>query len=248
MYERLKQLLDDLNEMGKHPFIGYGNPDARILIIGKECAIEDNRKEGDSKKSAKPNSSEDWRKFIEPNFRHWLASFEGRGFGFRNGGEPYDFESGNFHPINPSFKLENKRQTKDIKIGRPSATWYNYQRLIDKIRERKKSDIVNFFDDCFITELNDICRPNDNNLTKIERDEIRQHIQERFDWMRKTHFFKQFKVVILACGPYADAIKKDAILEKDLFGDAKVFYSKQLSFWDKKLEEQVLTIHNILYQ
>ena len=49
MYERLKQLLDDLNEMGKHPFIGYGNPDARILIIGKECAIEDNRKEGDSK-------------------------------------------------------------------------------------------------------------------------------------------------------------------------------------------------------
>ena len=63
-----------------------------------------------------------------------------------------------------------------------------------------------------------------------------------------THFFKQFKVVILACGPYADKIKKDAILEKDLFGDAKVIYSKQLSFCDKKLEEQVPTIHNILYQ
>ena len=131
MYERLKQLLDDLNEMGKHPFIGYGNPDAKILIIGKECAIQ--------------QGCEDWRKFIEPNFRHWLASFEGRGFEFRNGGEPYDFESGNFHPINPFFKLENKRRTKDIKIGRPSATWYNYQRLIDQIRERKKSDIVNFF-------------------------------------------------------------------------------------------------------
>lgn len=248
---KLKLLLNDLLKMNIQPlpFIGYGNPDADILIVGKECAIEDDRKEGEVNRAATPNSSEDWKKFIEPNFNHWLSSFKGHGFRYTPGGEPYDFDSGNFHPINPFFKLENKRQTKEIKIGRPSSTYYNYQRLIDLIRVGdaklyEKSPFVDFFNDCFITELNDICRPNNKNLRKKDHDEIRKHIQKRFDWMRKTNFFNQFKVVILACGPYANDI--DEVLQKDLFGEAEVFYSNQLSFWDKTLEKDIPRIHNIL--
>jgi len=34
MYDSLKTLLDQLAEMQIKPFIGYGNPDARLLIIG----------------------------------------------------------------------------------------------------------------------------------------------------------------------------------------------------------------------
>lgn len=39
--DKLKKLIEDLNKIDIRPFIGYGNPDADILIIGKECAEED---------------------------------------------------------------------------------------------------------------------------------------------------------------------------------------------------------------
>lgn len=58
--------------------------------------------------------------------------------------------------------------------------------------------------------------------------------------MRKTNFFNQYKVVILACGPYAKAIKEDDILRKDLFGNAIVYYCKQLSQWDKMLDTHII--------
>ena len=229
---RIKQLIDELNEMDIQPFIGYGNPDANILIVGKECGEED---------------KERLEKFVTPNFQQWAESLSGHGFGYRSGVEPYDFEHGNFHPINPFYKLENKRQTGKREIGRAPSTYYWYQRLVEKIRARSvedyekfKSDSIDFFKDCFITELNDVCRFNDKDLSKEQRQEIKAHIEKRFDWMRRTNFFNQFKIVILACGRYADAIKKDDLLRKELFGDAAVYYCNQLSRWDKKLDEEII--------
>ena len=35
MYEKLKQLIHDLEAMNRQPFIGYGKPDADILIVGR---------------------------------------------------------------------------------------------------------------------------------------------------------------------------------------------------------------------
>ena len=237
MYEKLEQLLNDLKSMNLKPFIGYGNPDAKILIVGKECTA--------------PNGSDGWKKFYEPNFNQWKKSFEGHGFDFKSGVEPHDFEHGNFHPINPYYKLENKKQSKKKEVGRPSATYYYYQRLVDMIRtgndvEYKKSDCIDFFKDCFITELNDICRPNDSGLNKPEHEKIEESIRVRFDWMRKTNFFNQFKVVILACGPYAEAIKKDEILRTELYGNASIVYCHQLSYWDKSLENEIPKIQESL--
>ena len=221
---KLKRLIDDLEKMGIQPFIGYGNPDAEILIVGKECAEEDEVRQ---------------ERFYIHNFEQWSNSFKGHGFGYKCAEEPYDFEHGNFHPINPFFRLDNKIQSRNNKIGRASSTYFYYQRLMDKIRS-KKTDYIDFFNDCFITELNDICRRNNNNLSKSQRQETEDHIKARFDWMRRTNFFNQFKVVILACGPYAKAIKEDDILRKDLFGNAVVYYCNQLSQWDKMLDTQII--------
>lgn len=226
----LKKLIEDTDKMGIRPFIGYGNPDAEILIIGKECADEDKERQ---------------EKFYTHNFEQWAESFNGHGFSYRSGEEPYDFEHGNFHPINPFFKLENKKMAGKYNIGRASLTYFYYQRLIDKIRaksinEFKKADYIDFFNDCFITELNDICRKNNNGLTKSQRQKTEDHIRARFDWMRITNFFNQFKIVILACGPYAKAIKDDTFLRKDLFGKAKVYYCNQLSRWDKALDDKII--------
>ena len=234
---RLKRLIDDLTKMGIQPFIGYGNPDAEILIVGKECAEEDETR---------------LEKFVTHNFCQWKESFEGHGFSYKHAGEPYDFEHGNFHPVYPFFKQHNKIHRRKENDGRTSSTYFYYQRLIDKVRSGNAEKFVpapyiDFFKDCFITELNDICRRNDNGLVKDEHEEIKRHIRARFEWMRKTNFFNQFKVVILACGPYANAIRSDELLKKDLFGEALIVDCKhQLSFWDKSLDKRILEIHNHL--
>ena len=93
----------------------------------------------------------------------------------------------------------------------------------------------------------EICRPNDKNLTKEQHKEIESNIRKRLDWMRETNFFNQFKVVILACGPYAEAIKNDEVLRKDLFGEAFIVYCNQLSRWDKRLENKIPDIQRSLY-
>lgn len=236
---RIKQLLLDLKERNitldstNRPFIGYGNPNADILIVGKECT----HNMGD----------EDYKKFYEPNYNHWYETvFCGHECSYRSGVEPYTFEAGNFHPINPYYKLINKKQSKNKEIGRPGPTHYYYQRLVEKIRNYK-SEIIDFFDDCFITEMCEICRPNDKNLTKEQHEEIESNIRKRLDWMRKTNFFNQFKVVILACGPYAEAIKNDEVLRKDLFGEAFIVYCNQLSRWDKRLDDKIPEIRRNLY-
>ena len=232
MYEKLKQLIHDLETMHRQPFIGYGKPDADILIVGKECA--------------ETEGSKNWKLFYEPNFAQWKESFEGHGFGYTHGQKPYDFEHGNFHPIFPFYEQCNKIDRNKKGCG-TSSTYYYYQRLIDMVRagsatQYEKSPNIDFFNACFITELNDICRPNGKNRKKKDHEKIEQHIRYRFDWMRTTNFFNTFKVVILACGPYSKAIKEDKILEKDLFGDALIIYCHQLSYWDKFLNEKIAEI------
>ena len=237
MYENLKQLINDLDKKGIQPFIGYGKPDANILIVGKECAL--------------PEGSKDWKLFYKSNFAQWKESFEGHGFGYTHGQKPYDFEHGNFHPIFPYYEQCNKID-RDNKGCGTKPTYFYYQRLIDMVRagsatQYEKSPNIDFFKDCFITELNDICRPNGKDLSKEQRQEIKKHIEKRFDWMRTTNFFNNFKVVFLACGPYSKAIKEDKILEKDLFGDALIIYCHQLSQWDKSLNEKIAEICEKLY-
>ena len=240
MYEKLKHLIHDLEAMNLRPFIGYGNPDANILIVGKECALT--------------VGSEDWKLFYDSNFAQWKESFEGHGFGYIHGQNPYDFEHGNFHPIFPFFEQRNKILRRG-KIGEGTiSTYYYYQRLVDMVRSGSatqftKSPNIVFFKDCFITELNDITRKSkeNNGLVKDDHTEIKKHIEKRFDWMRTTNFFNTFKVVILACGPYSKAIKEDKTLEKELFGDALIIYCNQLSQWDKSLNEKIAEIYEKLY-
>ncbi len=219
-YERLHSLLVELENEGIHPFIGYGNPDADILIVGKECALKED--------------SSDWKKFYEKNFHQWKVSFGERGFSYKTGEEDkdYNFEDGYFHPIFPFYPQLNSIKS--------SSTYYYYQRLYERIYKIEKSVFFNFFENCFITELNEHCRPNNYKLDKSLRTETEKNIRERFDWMRRTNFFNKFRIVVLACGPYAKAIKKDEMLKKELFGNAHVYFCNQLSQWRKKMDDIII--------
>lgn len=247
-FQSLKQLLEDLKKMNIQPYIGYGNPNAKILIIGKECASYNPNDRGciSCKNNNDCEEYKNYKEFYEKNFEQWYATiFEGHPCSCKSGENPYDFESKNFHPRYPFFRQENKIRQKGKEKG-TSSTYYWYQHLVDEIFGRGKSEYINFFKDCFITELSDICRPNNKNISIEQGKETEDSIRNRFDWMRKTNFFNQFKVVILACGPYATAIKEDDKLRFELFGNARIFYCNQLSRWDKKIEEAIPEIKKLI--
>ena len=220
MYYKLKQLLKDLVNMGNDkPF------------IGKECAYNLNNH----------FDKKEYEKFYKPNFEQWERSFTDHGVVYNDGageGKEYSYENNAFHPIYPFYWKSNNLKTSCPR--HTSSTYYYYQMLIDKIRaeiegkEYEKSECITFFRECFITELNDICMRNHNDTTPDQEETIERHIRVRLDWMRKTNFFNQFKVVVLACGPYANAIKKDPLLKEELFGDALIVYCGQLSQWRKR--------------
>lgn len=204
-------------------FVGYGNPDATILVIGKECAIDINSEWG------KKGYEEEYLK----NFYLWQKQIS-KGE-IINWIENPKLEWSIFHPRAPfygqRFVIEKRNKDGEIISGKggTSSTWYNYQKLINIIREQGKLSsqanitTIDFYEDCFITELNELCRPNDNNMIPSEKQMIKDNIRNRFDLMKATNsFWSHFQTVILACGPYADALRADKQLLFDIFGDANV--------------------------
>lgn len=210
------------NPKWKKRFIGYGNPDGDILIVGQEAAIQE--------------GSEHWKSFYEPNQEQW-ESILGAGEdhlkdGWERGTQLYTFPE-YFSPSFPFYKQEfHRRKTSD--------TYYWYQVLIDNFYEHvpdqiqgKDCKIIDFFRHAFITELNE--HPRVNHCSK--QPTIRENIKERFDLMKTGKpFWSRFKVVVLACGNYAYALKSDANLYADIFGVAPGVYCNQLSMNRAKSE------------
>ena len=221
----------EFREIVNHPswkdeFIGYGNPNASILIIGQEVALK--------------SESEDWKKFYVPNQFQWLETIN-KEYTYKNGyesnGSNYDFPAF-FNPAFPYYKQKFFRLTKSSKTKEgTSPTYYNYQKLINAIvphvqeTDPQLGKIVDFFKYSFVTELNSEYRTNHTYV----QPSIRKNIATRFDLMMATRsFWSGFRNVILACGSYADAIKKDENLKKAIFGEANVIYTRQLSIMSEK--------------
>lgn len=201
----------------KH-FVGYGNPNATILIIGKECAVNSN--------------SAQYREEYTKNFELWKKEIEKSKI--KNWIENPILDWSIFHPRAPyngqKFVIEKRKEGKIISgKGGTSPTWYNYQKLINYIREQGKLPLppnmttIDFYDDCFITELNELCRVDNNGLNASEKQMTKENIQNRFDLMIATKsFWAHFKTIILACGPYADALRANKQLLFNIFGNANV--------------------------
>ena len=170
-----QKLLMEFSQKEVKHYIGLGNPNAQILIIGKECAHE----EGST--SAQQECSN--------NYNQWMKLVE-KGHGFINEEEipQWDGSWETFCPFAPynkpqRFTIERKKGDKIISgAGGTSATWYNYQKLINYIRELGKLDnpvntsTIDFYKDCFITELNEKCRVNNYGLSVKEKQENKKRI------------------------------------------------------------------------
>lgn len=234
--KEFKDLLQNpLWEKGEH-YVGLGNPNAEILIVGKECAFDENSDSYKCEYSQNYNlwKDRDWSIKVE-DVKNWVDN------------PILDWKI--FDPLAPysgqRFAVERRNKNGEVISGKggTSATWYKYQKLINFIRECGKLDSpvntthIDFYKDCFITELNELCRLNNQGLSADERRSTKENIRNRFDLMIATSsFWSHFKTVILACGPYADALRSDPELTRAIFGNAKVISSvngkkiPQLSF------------------
>ncbi|MEE3483566.1 MAG: hypothetical protein VZQ98_04465 [Bacteroidales bacterium] len=206
---------------GNPEFVGYGNPFSDVLIIGQENASE----------------GEEWEKFAKDNCQQWVFTFRDnlRAHELKEvlGSQDSDYKFPEFfNPRNPFYpkKVDYKE----------SHTWFNYQKIMDVVCPHS-GNVYNFFDHCFITEMSNI-NSNHNPRTK----DVERSIAHRFDLMKGTKdFWSHFKIVIFACGNYADAIRdreRFPTLYEDMFGSAKPIFTNQLSQVSKEEIERIKRI------
>lgn len=154
----------ELVEMCQSTYIGQGNPLSKILILGKECAIDAENNQGKYKQE------------IANNAYDWL------------------YNSDETHLRRPS---EGQKFSKNPDGG-TCSTWYYYQKLYNLISRREQSEGVDFFNNCFISELSSATGLNSKSVKEEYR---RKSIAKRIE-IFKTAFFQQFPIVIVAAGHY----------------------------------------------
>jgi len=220
-FEHVLEVYKDAKDPHGNPeFVGYGNPDSDVLILGQEVT----HKPGDE--ATHTPGDENWENFYKDNCEQWQKTLK-----FELVAHPgiegiaYTFPAF-FNPRNPFYPKPYSRKRSDPFAA--SATWYNYQKIMDAVCPCQDG-IINMFDHCFITEMSNLCSKH-NPLTK----DAEKSIAQRFDLMKETvDFWSHFKVIVLACGHYADVIANKSqfpSLERDLFGeDGKCVFTRQLS-------------------
>lgn len=156
-----------IKECSDRTYIGRGNPNAKILFIGKE--------------------------YSTPNLKH-------------------EFEAKYWSEKIYLNELVNLNHKKDVVEGH---TWSKYQKLHDYIFERSKTNILNFEDRIFTTEMSEISQKNTRDARK--HIDFEEKLQQRKREFFKSEFIQDFPVVVLACSDY---IKNNNVIREidDIFG------------------------------
>ncbi len=174
------QFVDVLNYCKKNNlYLGEGNSNAKILLIGKEAGMN-------NAESKELNNSSDKFKYIENLSNETVIN-------------------NLFSLSNDYGNLGLPKLKADIAYN---PTWSNYQRLINLIKGIDEQEIKrgsknnwDFLNDCFITEISQIRLPKSNYLVEngfsnsIKEESIKNRAK-----LFQEPFFRKFPIVIIACG------------------------------------------------
>lgn len=173
-------------------YLGTGNPNASILVIGKECAIEPDSEQCQREIS---NNINDWNNNITQNIQ------------FENVSQYVNNPQPKYNPLFPykGQRFAVRKERKDKKIindGGTSDTWANYQKLNNKIFEKKSNvNDIDFHKSFFISEMNEVVSKTSEISKKEAKESIEKSIRERLDFFKNDYdFFQKFSIIILACG------------------------------------------------
>jgi hypothetical protein len=211
-------------------YIGTGNPNSKILIIGKETATDIENK---------ANRDELYVRFqreclqdFKENALKWNLNIKSQ----VDADSLPDWIGGKDSPLssNPLFPFKSL-QTKQLKEGQ---TWRKYQKLHDLVFfgdiSLSKGKEFNFHNNFFLTEMN-------NSPAKYTRDADKSGISDRKQFFKASKFFQSFPVVILACSNYVNG---DEI--KEIFNvsfDKQCGKEKQLFWTHYNSDRTKLVIH-----
>lgn len=168
-------------------YVGTGNPNSNILIVGKEVNIDIKQPDAlniQNLRNYKKNAL-DW----DSNIKLSLSQSEVENWKF----EEYLIDN---NATNNPLHIFKSVKIQEHKEG---ATWRKYQKLSDFIFEGKFNRLndrqYDFQERLFLTELND--SPNrDTKTAKKDSIEFRKHL------FMDSPFIQEFPVVILSCSNY----------------------------------------------
>ena len=171
-------------------FIGYGNPNAKILIIGKEEAL-DIEEECDK---------EIYEIAVKSNWELWKKNDSSS---ITPDSIPVWKDSKDSKDFNPLYPWKGDEL--------PNGTWKNYQKLINCLYPTADvGKMTTFHQYAFITEFNDL----PSKKSKRKDPEVQQRITHRCKNVLNHPFYKSFPIVIAACGHY---VKDYNINLEDIF-------------------------------
>lgn len=162
----------------KQEYIGMGNPNANILIIGREPAHDLNSDEG----------RENYRQDQTLNRTNWKNLIEGKAIEGR---------------CNPRHPFPNQKCLRDNGNNNgTAATWVWYQKLVDLILNRKdgrpyRLRPLDFHEYCFHTDISSAAAKGQK---YVDRKLKEQSVSDRSTELFSREFFRRFPIVILSVG------------------------------------------------
>lgn len=198
-----KDFIDLLSMKSEDCLVGCGNPNSNILIIACEPSIpkdDVNQIEREIKKNKIL-----WQRIIKEHVQmdEWLHTFDPN----KNPCEDL-VDIPNYNPFHPYYGQKNIPSPKN---GGTSRSWYYYQKIIEGILEHRKSPTIDFFQNCFVTDLSAENAPNQEQTDKTN---TKKSIEKRTNELFSHPFFQNFQIVIMCCGHY---VKDYGIRPDELF-------------------------------
>lgn len=213
----------------KELFLGTGNPNAKLLFVGKEAAIDSDKSQQQYEQEFKKNAT-DW----EHNFKS-ETQFDAIDNWFIGNRLPL------YNPLYPykgqKNTIESRSENGEIKRGHggTSKTWYNYQKIIDTVYSNSEpSDYINFHEYVFCSELNQVTANYSHQIPKHIREES---IFKRRDLFQEQ-FFRDFPITIVAVGHYVRDFEIDL---QDFFG--LVYDAETSRNYSEGLKNEYINVH-----
>ena len=150
-------------------YIGTGNPESKVLIIGKKAAIN-------------PNTHQHEKEIIQ-NYRYWknMDNIDQTVIPSRN----FTHYSA-LYPYKGQILAKNNNQN----FG-TSTTWMNYQKLCNYIFDNEEEKSITFHEFFFLTEVNST--PSEKTVNAV-----RDSIPFRKSKVLTSSFFQSFPIVIIS--------------------------------------------------
>ena len=230
--EKFKQVVQYCKE--NNLFVGYGNPNGKVLVIGKEAAHI-------GKEETTENLEKKKEELFQSNVSQWEHILSTNEVPNYDGERPISHE-------NPLYAYGNQFNKKDVrKEGKPynggtSSTYLNYEKLYEQLfLQGEKLKKINFQKEFFITEFSDY--PTKESYKNEDIEALRKQSIEERKPLFALPFFKEFPIVIVAAGDYPDLYHIDLERTFDVIFKKEIKVGRDRYFLHFSKDNKRILIH-----